>query len=608
MTKIKKVVILSSIIFIFFSLKVFAVSEGEVITYNGITTTMPSINKEGIESEDPMFKKKNSAQIESVNPSSAKVKAKVGASGTDEDISTLISRFSNGNTTVVGIDVSSWQGDIDWKKVADSGVKFAIIRCGYRGTSTGVLCQDSKFKKNIEGAINNGIFVGVYFYSTAINESEALQEAATVVSLVNGYSLKYPISYDFENFEVGGNRTDNLSKDQYNKNAKVFLDYVASKGYKGSLYGSSNYLSNNWNMSSFSNYDTWVAHYYVSNPTYAGKYQLWQYTDRGIVPGISEKVDVDIDYTYFANVEASVSYLGHIQGIGWENSWRYNGQTSGTTGQGRRVEALKIGLSNKKYVGTINYRSHIEGIGWENSWRGDGQVTGTTGQGRRVEAIQVKLTNDMANNYDIYYRVHIEEYGWLGWAKNGASAGSEGLAKRIEAIEIKLVKKGGAAPGNTSNCFVRSSGLSYRAHVQDIGWQEYVSEGALSGTTGQSKRMESININLTTKQYSGGIQYRSHIECIGWENGFKADGQLSGTTGEAKRLEALQIKLYGEIANYYDVYYRVHIQDFGWLGWAKNGESAGSEGFSKRMETYQIKLVPKGEKAPGSTANAFVKR
>ena len=146
---------------------------------------------------------------------------------------------------------------------------------------------------------------------------------------------------------------------------------------------------------------------------------------------------------------------------------------------------------------------------------------------------------------------------------------------------------------------------AYRTHVQTYGWQSYVKDGASAGTTGQSKRLEAMNVKLAAAPVSGSIEYRTHIQTYGWEKTWKKDGQMSGTSGESKRLEAMQVRLTGEMAKKYDVYYRVHAQHFGWMGWAKNGQSAGTAGFSYRLEAMQIKIVPKGAAAPGSTANCF---
>jgi uncharacterized protein YjdB len=142
--------------------------------------------------------------------------------------------------------------------------------------------------------------------------------------------------------------------------------------------------------------------------------------------------------------------------------------------------------------------------------------------------------------------------------------------------------------------------VSYRTHVQRIGWQKYVKDGAMSGTSGRSLRLEGINIKLSNLPCSGGIQYRTHVQRIGWQ-GWRKNGKMAGTSGKSYRLEAIEIKLYGELAKKYDVYYRVHCQRFGWMGWAKNGQRSGSAGYSRRLEGIQIVLVKKGSPAPGKT-------
>ena len=301
----------------------------------------------------------------------------------------------------------------------------------------------------------------------------------------------------------------------------------------------------------------------------------------------------------------SVNYSTHVQDIGWQGYVK-GGSTAGTTGQSKRLEAIRIKLSNNtSYKGTIQYQTHIQDIGWQ-GWKMKDDTSGTSGQSKRLEAIRIKLTDELAENYDIYYRVHAQEFGWLGWAKNGESAGTAGYSYRLEAIEVKLVEKGGKAPGSTQDAY-RQRYVSYQTHVQDIGWQGIKYDGEEAGTSGQSKRLEAINISLSNPLYSGSIEYQTHVQDIGWQ-GWKANGQMAGTSGQSKRLEAIRIKLTGEMAKQYDIYYRVHSQEFGWLGWAKNGESAGTEGYSYRLEAIQIQLVKKGGSAPGSTSNCFYKR
>ena len=300
----------------------------------------------------------------------------------------------------------------------------------------------------------------------------------------------------------------------------------------------------------------------------------------------------------------SVVYQTHIEDIGWQGN-KVDGQTSGTTMQSKRLEAIRISVANNNYTGGIKYRTHIQDIGWQD-WRSDGDKAGTEGLSKRLEAIQIQLTGELADNYDIYYRVHAQEFGWLDWAKDGGYAGTSGYGYRLEAIEIKLVKKNETPPENTNKPFIQRY-ISYTTHIQDIGWQEKVYDGAMSGTSGQSKRLEGIRITLENLPDRGNVEYSTHIEDIGWQD-WRKNGEISGTSGQSKRLEAIQIKLTDEVKQRYDIYYRVHAQDYGWLGWASNGDKAGTEGLSKRLEAIQVVLVEKGGKAPGSTSSCFIKK
>lgn len=299
-----------------------------------------------------------------------------------------------------------------------------------------------------------------------------------------------------------------------------------------------------------------------------------------------------------------IFYQSQVQTDGWQDEVQ-DGATSGTVGEYKRMETLKIRLEDQSYKGSVEYRSHVQNLGWESAWAKDGAASGTVGKGLRLEAVQIRLTGEMAQHYDIYYRVHAQEFGWLGWAKNGESAGTAAFSYRLEGIQIVLVEKGGQAPGSTADAFWQRPSVYYQSHVQSIGWQKEVKNGGISGTVGQYKRMESVKLRLTDQAYSGNIEYRSHIQNLGWESSWKANGAMSGTTAKALRLEAIQIRLTGEMAQRFDVYYRVHAEQFGWLGWAKNGESAGTAGFGYRLEGLQVVLVVKGKAAPGSTASAF---
>ena len=307
----------------------------------------------------------------------------------------------------------------------------------------------------------------------------------------------------------------------------------------------------------------------------------------------------------YKSKDKQISYATHIQSYGWQATCG-DGEISGTVGSAKRLEAIKISLGNTGYSGGISYCTHVQSYGWQD-WKSDGQVSGTSGLAKRLEAIKIKLTGDIAEEYDVYYRVHVQSFGWLGWAKNGEASGSEGYGRRLEAIQIKLVRKGNAAPGDVKDTF-RKAKISYRTHVQSYGWQDYKYDGEMSGTSGQSKRLEAIQIKNLISDAAGDIEYRTQIQTYGWETKWSKNGRMSGTSGQSKRLEAIQIRLTDELEEQYDIYYRVHAQTYGWLGWAKNGESAGTEGLSKRLEGIEIVLVEKGGKAPGSTENTFVKK
>ena len=317
--------------------------------------------------------------------------------------------------------------------------------------------------------------------------------------------------------------------------------------------------------------------------------------------GVETVVEKESLETY--GILPTVKYQAHVQSYGWMN-WEKNGSIGGTSGLAKRLEAVKIQLENTTVSGEIEYRTHVQSYGWM-SWVSDGAVSGTEGLEKRVEAIQIRLTGEMAEQYDIYYRLHVQSFGWLGWAMNGEAAGTAGYAKRAEAIQIVLVEKGGAAPGNTNEAYKENLKVTYQTHVQTYGWQDEVSNGESSGTTGEAKRLEAIKIKLENHSLiSGSIEYQVHCQSYGWMD-WVTEGNEAGTTGSGKRLEAVKIRLTGNMADEYDIYYRVHCQNFGWTGWAKNGDPCGSEGYAKRLEAIEICLVEKDGTAPGSTENTF---
>lgn len=195
-------------------------------------------------------------------------------------------------TGVMGIDVSKWNGTIDWNQVKASGVNYVIIRCGYRGSSQGALIEDPKYKANIAGATKAGLKVGVYFFSQAVDEVEAVQEASMVLSLVKGYKISYPIFLDVE---ASGGRADNISKETRTAVCKAFCQTIQNSGYTAGVYANKTWLTNKIDTSQLGSYKIWLAQY-AAAPTYTGRYEIWQYKDSGSVPGISGHVDLNLSY------------------------------------------------------------------------------------------------------------------------------------------------------------------------------------------------------------------------------------------------------------------------------------------------------------------------
>ena len=194
---------------------------------------------------------------------------------------------------IMGIDVSKWNGNIDWNAVKNSGVSYVVIRCGYRGSSTGALIEDPKFKSNIKGAKAAGLRVGVYFFSQAVNEVEAVEEASMALSLVSGYGLDYPIFLDVE---ASGGRGDGISKETRTAVCKAFCATIQNSGYSAGVYANKTWFTEKINTSSLTAYKIWLAQY-ASTPTYtATKYDMWQYSSKGKVSGISGNVDLNMSY------------------------------------------------------------------------------------------------------------------------------------------------------------------------------------------------------------------------------------------------------------------------------------------------------------------------
>lgn len=227
-------------------------------------------------------------------------------------------QFKKGNAKL-GIDVSKWNKEIDWEAVKEEGIEYAIIRCGYRGASSGALVIDPLYEQNIKGAIDAGIPVGVYFFTQAINEVEAVEEASMVIHLIEDHDVDYPVFLDSES-AGGKGRADDLDADERTKIHKAFLETIAAAGYETGIYASKNWMVDEIDVTDLSDYKFWLAEY-TDVPTYDEYYHMWQYTSKGTVDGIGTHVDLNLCYM---NIDTSINHSKGAAG--------YSGVVNGDSG------------------------------------------------------------------------------------------------------------------------------------------------------------------------------------------------------------------------------------------------------------------------------------
>ena len=194
----------------------------------------------------------------------------------------------------LGIDVSHYQGEIDWEKVKASGIEFVFIRLGYRGYGEeGVLKEDTNFEKNIQGARSAGLDVGVYFFAQAVNEKEAIEEAQFVLDSLLEYNLQMPVVYDPESILHEEAKTDHVTGEQFTKNTKAFCETIEEAGYDAMIYCNMLWQADKLDLTELSEYPIWYADYeeYPQTPYH---FDIWQYSSEGTVDGIQGNVDLNI--------------------------------------------------------------------------------------------------------------------------------------------------------------------------------------------------------------------------------------------------------------------------------------------------------------------------
>lgn len=211
------------------------------------------------------------------------------------DNSTMLYKYEDENyTSKLGVDVSEYQGDIDWGRLKEAGVEFAILRLGYRGYGqAGRIVLDEKFEENYTGAIENGIEVGVYFFSQAINIEEVREEADIVLERLEGKQITYPVAFDLERIKHDDARTDNLTNEEISNMALEFCKIIECNGYTPCVYGNSKTFTTKMALEQFNNYNKWYADY-LEKPLYPYEFSIWQYTEKGRIDGIEGNTDLNI--------------------------------------------------------------------------------------------------------------------------------------------------------------------------------------------------------------------------------------------------------------------------------------------------------------------------
>ena len=419
--------------------------------------------------------------------------------------------------------------------------------------ATGYLCPDSKLGTDVD-ANQNGCYDSHESFTAQINGAAWQLKRYT----------QFPDSF---NFKAGVTRNIRWSPNSACGSSPVYIETQGT----AALY---NYTPYQPNAAALNNmYGT------GDNCSTYGNRNFWRMFNDWFGPTIiQQSYIISKAYTSFG---------------GWMDNVSNNG-VIGTTGKSNPMEAFKI-------IGNVEYTSYNEKSGWQ-PIISNGMISGSTSQEKFISAVKISPTKSLYNSYDLYYRVHVNDIGWLGWTKNGEIAGITGdSTKKIEAIELFLTYKNSPVPGSMTNSYINKGqsrasnvvGLSISSHVGEIGWQPSVNDGMYSGTTEMSKQIEAIKINLINSSgLSGNIKYTTHVQDLGWQD-IKINDEVSGTTAQRKQVEAISIGLSGQLDDRFDLWYRTHVERIGWLGWTKNGQVSGTTGKGLQIEAIETRLVDK---------------
>ncbi|MFI2487296.1 hypothetical protein ACH47X_10335 [Promicromonospora kroppenstedtii] len=356
---------------------------------------------------------------------------------------------------------------------------------------------------------------------------------------------------------------------------------------------------------------------YLSSPADVGRSISVRATALG--PTMSPRSVTSTPFTVRPRDTMHVSY--GLSGVGspWESNYCYcqaiDGRSAGIAGSGWAAQALVARPYSESYMTSpvpststespaafwFESEGYVQGRGWVGSKaRSNMYYVGSIGEKRRLEAIRISPGGPHASFYDVWYRVYVPKFGWLGWAKNGEAAGTTGYAYRIEDVQIRVLPRGKTPTATTTGNAsfydkTTQNQVEVQPYLRPAGWKPIVRGGATAGYTSTSQRLNAVSIDVNGREYSGGVQVSAKVEGSGWRP-YVSDDRVSGTYHRTNRTSAYRMRLTGEMAKRYDLYYRVHVAGTGWLGWARNNGRAGTESYKYRNTAVQVVLVKKGER------------
>ena len=324
-----------------------------------------------------------------------------------------------------------------------------------------------------------------------------------------------------------------------------------------------------------------------------------------------EAIQISLGNSVEITEGASIKYQVHVQDYGWMG-WKKDGETAGTVKESKRIEAIQIELENLDGY-SVQYRTHVQDIGWTD-WVSNGAISGTVKQSKRVEAIEIKIVKNPKVEVNYTYNEStntvtaiinsdkqlstISDKSWIT-AEDQMSYSKEYDVNDIYEVSVKDIDGIEVALQiNITQVIEPISIVKYSSHIETNGWEKKYSkiDGDISGTTGESKRLEAIQISLGNSEEipaGASIKYQVHVQDYGWMN-WKQAGEIAGTVGEGKRIEAIRIEIEGMAG--YCVEYRTHVGGTGWQKWKSDGEISGTVGEQKRIEAIQIRVVKEENK------------